>query len=229
MFDSIYLKVKCPYCKEGSKMEFQTKDGGCFMNVYKKGQKFDKGQFTRIDAYGSCDSLTCQLESAKESVWTKGYYGGFSRGFDAIIYCDKNGRINGKLKITKLTSHKGIMKGKLGELKGKEDNMKVVRYSSFKNSRYIEAKMKSITTDGWFDKFREDTFDNEKVSYSNILYLYNLEDGEDAFKLWFLFRHRLHRILKELKKELKIRNDEVLASIFLSNEPYDIYEMGALS
>ncbi|GAI09861.1 unnamed protein product, partial [marine sediment metagenome] len=27
LYDSIYLKVKCPYCGETSRMEFQTKDG----------------------------------------------------------------------------------------------------------------------------------------------------------------------------------------------------------
>jgi len=81
MFDSFMLKVKCPYCGEVSEMEFQTKEGRCCMNTYKKGMIFDRGQFRKIYAYGTCDSLICQFESAKEAVWIMGYYGGFSKKF----------------------------------------------------------------------------------------------------------------------------------------------------
>jgi len=227
LYDSIYLKVKCPYCKETSIMEFQTKEGRCGMYSYRKGHKFDKGQFRRVEAYGTCDSLTCQLEAAKESVWTAGYYGGFPRGFDVIIYCDEKGKITGKIKIIKLCSHRGTMKGKLGELKEKEDNMKVVRYGDYdkKKRKWIEAKLKPMTTDGWLDKFRKDTFDNEKYTYKAIMYLYNLEDGEEAFKLWFLFRYRLERII-EILKGFSITQDKEFASVFLSNEPCDIYKLG---
>jgi len=225
LFDSIYLKVKCPYCEEVSKMEFQTKDGECFMNTYKKGMIFDKGQFRRIDTCGSCESLTCRFESAKESVWTMGYYGGFSRGFDATVYCDEKGKITGKFKIIKLTSHKGIMKGKLGELK-KEDNMKVVEYADFKGGKWVDAKLKPMTTNGWLDKFKENSFDDEKRMYLNILYLYNLEDSEEAMRLWFVFRHRLNKIIDFLKKEFKLKQDEEFASMFLSNKLEDFYKLG---
>jgi hypothetical protein len=108
-------------------MEFQTKEGDICMHVYKVGDKFQDGQFRRISALGSCRSLTCQLEEAKESVWKYGYYGGGSRGFYVHIYCDSKGRITNKIKILKLTEHKGIMQGILGELKGKEDNMTEVK------------------------------------------------------------------------------------------------------
>lgn len=223
LYDSIILKnIKCPYCGEVSKMEFQTKDGECFMNIYKKGDKFDKGQFRKIDAYGICDSLTCQFESAKESVWTAGYYGGFSRGFDAIIYCDEKGKITGKMKITKLTSHKGIMKGKLGELKQKNDNMKVVKYADFKKGKWIGAKLKRMTTNGWLDKFKEDLFGGKK-NYQNVLYFFNLEDSEEAMKLWFVLRHKLDEILKYLIKELKLKDKEI-RSVFLSNQLEEFYE-----
>jgi len=225
LYDSIYLKVKCPYCGEISKMEFQTKEGSCSMDTYRKGMIFDRGQFRKIYAYGSCQSLTCQFEAAKESVWTRGYYGGFSRSFDVIIYCDEKGKITGKFKITKLTSHKGVMKGKLGELKGKEDNMKVIKYVEFKKGKLTEPVMKKMTTDGWLDKFREDkdSFDNGKQVYETVLFLYNLEDSEEAMRLWFAFRYRLPRILEFLEKELKIKQNEVFASVFLSNKPEDIY------
>lgn len=203
-------------------MEFQTKDGRCFLKNYRKGQVFDKGQFRKIDAYGSCGSLICQLEAAKESVWKMGYYGGFSRGFDVIVYCDEKGKITGKIKITKLTSHKGIMKGKLGELKGKDDNMKIVKYADFKKGKWIDAKLKPMTTNGWLDKFEEDSFGNQKKVYEAILYLFNLEDGEEAFKLWFILRHRLEQIITALGKNLRLKEDEEYASIFLSNYTEDV-------
>ena len=219
--------MKCPYCKEVSEMEFQTKDGECFMYSYKKGDKFDKGQFRKIDALGTCQSLTCQLESAKESVWANGYYGGFSRGFDVIIYCDEKGRITGKIKVVKLNNHKGIMKGKLGELKGKNDNMKIVKYADFKKGKWIDAKFKPMTTNGWSDKFQEDSFDDGKKTYETILFLFNLEDGLEAFKLWFILRYRLQRIIDYLVKTTKIKKDDELVSVFLSNNLEEIIKFAS--
>ncbi len=67
------------------------------MNTYKKGMIFERGQFRKIYAYGTCDSLICQFESAKEAVWTMGYYGGFSRSFDIIVYCDEKGKLQERL------------------------------------------------------------------------------------------------------------------------------------
>lgn len=226
IYDTIYLKMRCPYCKEVSEMDFQTKDGNICMHNYKVGDVFQNGQFRRINAIGSCNSLTCQLEAAKESVWTSGYYGGFTRSFDAYIYCDLKGRITNKIKIYQLNNHKGIMHGKLGELKGKDNNMKVVKYSYFdKNNKWIKAKMKPMITNGWLDKFREEYREN----YGLILYLFNLEDGEEAFKLWFIFRHKFDKIIKILKKQFKIKDDEVFASIFLSNSPEKIYKLGDIN
>jgi len=226
LFDSIYLKMECPYCGKVSTMEFQTKDGKCCMNTYKKGMIFDKGRFRKIDAIGTCESLTCQLEAAKESVWKWGYYGGFSRSFEVYIDCDENGKITDKIKVYKLNNHKGIMHGKLGELKGKDDNMRLVKPIEFKKEKISGPVMKKITTDGWLDKFKEDSFFEGEKHYRNILYLFNLEDGEEAMKKWFLFRHGLDRIIEILKKEFKIKKDEELASVFLSNEPYDMYSLG---
>ena len=232
VYNSVYLKKRCPYCHEVSKMEFQTKDGKyIFMNRYKVGDKYDKGQFRRINAIGSCRSLTCQLEEAKESVWKYGYYGGWSRSFSAYIYCDSKGRITNKIKIYRLDNHKRIMRGRLGELKGKEDNMKIVKYWHYdkKLKRGIEAKMKPMTTNGWLDKFKKEKYwsdiDQGREGYAKIMYLFNLEDEEYAFRLWFLFRHKLRRIIEFLKKELKIKNDGEFASIFLSNNPEELYNI----
>lgn len=227
LYDSIFLKVRCPYCKEISQMEFQTKDGDYCMNNYKVGDIFQSGKFRKIDATGSCESPICQFEVAKEAVWTMGYYGGFSRSFDVIIYCDNKGRITNKLIIKKLWNHKGIMKGRLGELKGEEDNMKIVKFMEWdkKRKKFTKPKLVPMTTGGWLDKFKEDSFDGGKVSYKNILYLYNLEDCEEAMKYWFIFRYNLDRIIGMFIKEFKIKTDEEMASIFLSNDQFDILDL----
>lgn len=222
LYDSIYLKKKCPYCKEVSEMEFQTKDGDYGMDVYRVGDIFQNGQFRKIDAIGDCRSLTCQFEAAKEHVWIMGYYGGFSRSFDVYIYCNSKGKITNKMKIYQLNHHKGIMKGKLGELKGKEDNMQVIKSAKFKNGKWNDAKMKKMTTDGWLDKFDEDSWSGDNQTYQNILYLFNLEDSEEAMRLWFIFRYKLERIFDYLEKKLRIKEDDFV-SVFLSNKPEDIY------
>lgn len=230
MFDSIYLKIKCPYCNEVSKMECQTKEGRCCLDHYKVGDTFDNGQFRIIDAYATCESFTCRLESAKESVWTMGYYGGFSRSFDIKVYCDSKGKITNKIKIFKLNSHKGIMEGKLGELKEKDDNMKVVKYAGFnKKGKWVEAKLKPMTTDGWLDKFRDDktrwSYQEGKPLYEAIMYLFNLEDSKEAFTVWFVFRHKLAAIIQVLKEKLNLKENEEFASFFLSNNIEDIMDL----
>ena len=107
----------------------------------------------------------------------------------------------------------------------KEDNMKVVKHVKFKKGKVIDAVMEKMTTDGWLDKFNEDSFDNGKQTYEAVLYLYNLEDSEKAMKIWFSFRYKLSKILEFLKKKLKIKEDELLASVFLSNKIEDIYNL----
>ena len=222
LYDSICMEMKCPYCKEISEMEFQTKEGDYCMTNYHIGDKFQDGQFRVVDAIGGCRSLTCQFESAKESVWTNGYYGGFSRSFDVKIFCDSKGRITNKIKIYNLNHHKGIMKGVLGELKGKEDNLKLVKPMRFlKSGKITEAEYKPMITNGWLDKFKNDSFDDGKNTYQSILFLFNIEDCEEAMKLWFYFRYRLERIVLSLKK-LNIKGDGELISLFLSNTPESI-------
>lgn len=222
-YDTILIEMKCPYCKEISIIDFQTKDGDYCMRIYKVGNIFQNGQFRRIAAVGSCQSMTCDFEASKEDVWKYGYYGGFSRNFEAYIYCDSKGRITNKVKVYRMNHHKGCMKGILGELKNKEDNCKYVGGRMTKKGWYAGKKV-YYKTNGWIDKFKEDSFDNEKESYKQILYLYNLEDSEEAMSLWFGFRYRLPRIIDYLRKELKIKDDLVFASVFLSNKPEDLID-----
>lgn len=123
LYDSIYFKTRCPYCGVESKMEFQTKDGYCFMKEYKVGDVFDDGQFRKVTCTGSCESVTCQLEAAKESVRKSGYWGGFSRNFDCVFYCDSKGRITNKMKILTFNYHKGFMNGKNWLKSFREDSL----------------------------------------------------------------------------------------------------------
>jgi hypothetical protein len=229
-YDTITFEKKdnfrCPYCNEIIEVGFQTKDGDYFMNRFKVGDVFQgglyAGKFKFITAIGSCESEICQFEAAKESVWNYGYYGGFSRSFDVRIYLDNQGRITNKVELLKLHNHKGLMHGKLGELKGKEDNMKIVRYADYTKlkSKFIPEKKVRMTTDGWLDKFKEDSFDGGIKNYENILYFFNIEDGEDAMMLWFILRYHLDKIIECFRFDLggKPKTDEEVASMFLSNE-----------
>jgi hypothetical protein len=224
-YDTITINdFKCPYCGTKSDIGFQTKDGDYFMNRFKVGDVFqgglNAGKFKFITAIGSCESEICQFEAAKESVWNYGYYGGFSRSFDVRIYLDNKGKITNKVELIKLHFHKGIIHGKLGELKGKEDNMKIVRYADY--SKNIPEKKIRMTTDGWLDKFKEDSFDGGVKNYENILYFFNLEDSEDAMKVWFLLRYPLNKIIDYFRFDLGLKTDEEIASMFLSNKLQEI-------
>jgi hypothetical protein len=233
VYNTITIKnFLCPYgCGEKSDVEVQTKDGeDICMNRYNVGDKYDNGQFKFIEGIGSCESLMCQLESSKESVWDSGYYGGFSRSFDVRIYLDNKGRITNKVKLLHLNNHKGIMYGKLGELPSNQNyQYKGHWIGKGKNKKWFSKRVR-LTTNGWLDKFQEDKtryfYDTGKPVYRAIMYLFNLKDGEEAFKLWFIFRNRFNKIIKILTEQFKLKGDEEFASIFLSNSPEDIYKLG---
>lgn len=224
----------CPYCNEKSKVEFQTKDGNYFMNRFKVGDIFQKkhggvvnglGKFRFIEAIGSCESFTCQLEAAKESIWENGYYGGFSRSFDVIIWLDNRGKITNKVEVIDLNNHTGVMHGKPGEKKA-EDYQSIGHWEGKgKNKKWISKKVK-LTTNGWLDKFKSDTtWDMEsKNIYEALLYVLNEEDNEDFFRKWFVLRYNFKKMLITIKEKLKLKDDEEFASLFLSNDMLNIIE-----
>lgn len=96
MYDSIYLKAKCPYCGEVSEIEFQTKDTSCTLHIWRVGDFVD-GQLKQLNTIADCRSKKCrQAEDNKV-----GYVSGFGSMFDAIVFL-KRGVITGKFKITEL-------------------------------------------------------------------------------------------------------------------------------
>jgi hypothetical protein len=215
MYDTITITYACPYCGQVSRVDFQTKDGGSGMYTFEVGDEFSS-QFKFINAIGGCRSFVCQLEAAKEAVWTMGYYGGFSRSFDVTIDLDNEGKITNEINIVELNNHKGIMHGKIGE------------FSDMWQSKKVKLKK-----DGWADKFKtEGEHAGTKLmqhfspgeEYAAVMYMFNLEDGEQAFEHWFVLRHKFRKIILALK-DIGIKEDNEYASIFLSNDIKDIMEL----
>ena len=87
MFDSFYLKVKCPHCGNVDVIEFQTKDFDCNLNTWREGDVFDamkieKGMIENV--YGGCrvkNNPSCGRE------WEKVENPNF-HGFGRPVYCD---------------------------------------------------------------------------------------------------------------------------------------------
>jgi len=52
MFDSIYLKIKCPHCGIEQECECQTKDLDCELNVYRIGNYV--GEFDDLWTLSDC-------------------------------------------------------------------------------------------------------------------------------------------------------------------------------
>jgi hypothetical protein len=85
MFDSFYLRAKCPYCGKEDIIEFQTKQFECNLDVWNEGDEFEQNDLEITEGlikgvYGGCGSEQCHS-------WDKaahGYKSGFGRGF----YCD---------------------------------------------------------------------------------------------------------------------------------------------
>jgi phage FluMu protein Com len=58
MFDTIYLDIKCPHCKNLNEIELQTKDGYQELSVWRKGDNIRNHFISDADAYivsyGNC-------------------------------------------------------------------------------------------------------------------------------------------------------------------------------
>jgi len=109
MYDSVYIEVTCPACKEKQLMECQTKDGKNGLHNYTVGDSFPSVLFDLIknkkihkkfiDTLGSCHSYQCKIASAKNSIKERGYFGGFTRTIRVKVYLNKQGKITSKHKI----------------------------------------------------------------------------------------------------------------------------------
>ena len=94
MFDSIVLKMKCPYCGMTSEMEAQTKELNSDLDIWKKGDYIGTKKYIYLDCIADCHSNKCVNHENKRL----GYVSGFGRMFDVKIFLDK-GIVNGKYEI----------------------------------------------------------------------------------------------------------------------------------
>lgn len=110
MFDSFWMKTKCPHCGNSGIFEFQTKKLVNCLISWKQGQSFMKFK-RRIRKYAWCPEITegviqdcyAGCKSEKCNAWQKktdGYTSGFGRGFvgDVVI---KNGKVHGVKNVRK--------------------------------------------------------------------------------------------------------------------------------
>jgi hypothetical protein len=232
MYDTIVIEnYVCPYCGDNSNKDFQTKDGSCSMDEFRIGELFDyECKLKYVSAIGSCNSFICQLEAAKEHVWCYGYYGGFSRSFDINIILDDEGKITNDIQLVELNNHSGTMKGIVGEFK--EEHFKYHYKNLYVNKKWIKTDKIVITTNGWKDKFKDADNNNDKTiefftpieEYAAILYMFNIEDGVQAFEYWFALRHKFRIIIKALR-DMGIEEDVEYASVFLSNDINDLLDL----
>ena len=93
MFDSINLKIKCPYCGQEDIVEAQTKELECLLHVYSEGD-YVSDQYNYLDCLADCRSKLC----VKDEVAERGYKSGFGRMFDVRIFIE-DGKISGEYKI----------------------------------------------------------------------------------------------------------------------------------
>ena len=101
MFDSFYLKAKCPHCGETNEIEFQTKQFSCNMFSWRQGDTFNYEGMELITGivkgiYGGCRSKECtEYEKIKNLNLI---------GFGRILYCDvliENRIVKGAINIRK--------------------------------------------------------------------------------------------------------------------------------
>jgi hypothetical protein len=60
MFDSIFIKVKCPYCGEEKLRECQTKELDCELKRWDKGDNTDHPEESSVIAFVTCGSFICR-------------------------------------------------------------------------------------------------------------------------------------------------------------------------
>lgn len=108
MFDSFWIKAKCPHCGNIDVLEFQTKNLMNCLVIWRQGQKFDKYKRQLIkrawcpdikqgivyNATAGCHSKECTEWQDKED----GYSSGFGRLFEADIKI-KDGRVHSVINI----------------------------------------------------------------------------------------------------------------------------------
>lgn len=95
MFDSIYLDILCPVCKEITSMECQTKELDCDLLVYRKGDYIGTNKYNYLETHASCLSPACR-EFEKQKY--QGRVIGFGRSVYVKVFL-KDGIITGEHEI----------------------------------------------------------------------------------------------------------------------------------
>lgn len=93
MFDSVKIKMKCPYCGEVSKIEGQTKELECELNIWNVGD-FVTNKLNHLECLADCHSDKC-MQRELERI---GYRSGFGRMFVVKIFL-KDGKVSGDYEI----------------------------------------------------------------------------------------------------------------------------------
>jgi len=101
MFDSFFLKTKCPYCKEVAVREFQTKQLNRVMDAWDEGDTFVSGGIKIFSGLiesvlGGCRSKKCNDWQIKRD--------GYKSGFGKHFYCDvviEDSKVKGATNIRK--------------------------------------------------------------------------------------------------------------------------------
>ena len=89
MFDSVYLKIKCPYCGEKSMMEAQTKDLDCELEKWKRGDFVGDDGLVYLDCVTECRSKKCLRPKD---------FGNLGEFFNVRVFLNK-GIVSGNYKV----------------------------------------------------------------------------------------------------------------------------------
>jgi hypothetical protein len=95
MFDSLMVKVVCPYCGADDVVEIQTKDTDAqCLNLYSPGDVVDEDKvLRRLRGTAMCRSPKCKKDAADEDMRERGYVSGFSKCWEVVVDVDAEGRL----------------------------------------------------------------------------------------------------------------------------------------
>src|ERR1700753_1956034 len=99
MFDSVIIKVKCPFCGQTSEMECQTKQLDCKLYQWKLGENTGHPEEMELDCYATCSSAICIARNKAKS----GKEWGNEQSFDIIVETPF-GLVTGKYRIDRTTN-----------------------------------------------------------------------------------------------------------------------------
>ena len=95
MYDSIFIKIKCPYCGKISEIECQTKELSCGLKRWYKGDNVRTSNFRYLYCLADCHSSEC-LKWEEDKV---GYRSGFGRSFTVEVHIGNEGAVTGLYKL----------------------------------------------------------------------------------------------------------------------------------